>query len=245
MKKWQFNQKNLLHQSLWIVIAICIFLTLAMNKTAMAQDKVLRTLTVTGQGIERIATTLTQVNLGVEIRGETATEVQQKVAKQTTAVVEFLRSRNVERLQTTGIQLQANYDYSSNERRLLGYIGTNTVSFRLKTDEIGNLLDEAVKAGATRIDGVSFTATQEALATAQKEALRQATIDAQQQSDAVLKALNFTAKDIVTIAINGANTPEPRMFQNAQFSASVAKDSTPVIGGEQVVQASVTLQISY
>lgn len=245
MKQLKFNQKNLLRQSFGIIIAICIFLTLAMNKTAIAQDKILRTLTVTGQGIERITTTLTQVNLGVEIQGKTADEVQQQVAKQTTSLVEFLRSRNVEQLQTTGIQLQANYDYSNNQRRLLGYTGTNTVSFRLKTEQIGNLLDEAVKAGATRIDGVSFTATDEALAIAQKEALRQATIDAQKQSDAVLKALNFTAKEVINIQVNGATTPEPRRFQTAQFSDSVSKASTPVIGGEQTVQASVTLQISY
>ena len=71
----------------------------------MAQEKVLRTVTVTGEGIERIPTTLTQVQLGVEIQGKTATEVQEQVAKRTTAVVEFLRSRRVEKLQTTGISL--------------------------------------------------------------------------------------------------------------------------------------------
>jgi uncharacterized protein len=159
--------------------------------------------------------------------------------------VEFLRSRNVERLQTSGIGLQANYDYSNNQRRLLGYIGTNTVSFRLKTEQVGNLLDEAVKRGATRIDGVTFTATEEAIATAQKEALRRATLDAQQQSDAVLKTLNFTAREVVGIQVNGASPPQPKPFRAEQFSSMAADASTPVIGGEQAVEAAVTLQISY
>lgn len=245
MKQLKLSKWNLLHQSLWIVLAINMLFNMGMIKTAMAQEKLLRTLTVTGQGREKIPTTLTQVHLGVEIQGTTATEVQQKVANQTSALVNFLRSRNVIELQTTGIQLQANYDYSNNQRRLLGYIGTNTVSFRIKTEQIGNLLDEAVKAGATRIDGVSFTANEEAISSAQKEALRQATIDAQQQSEAVLKALNFTAKEVVSIQVNGANTPQPRMIQAAPMFSSVAKESTPVIGGEQTVEASVTLQISY
>ncbi|MEY3827398.1 MAG: hypothetical protein RLZZ148_2217 [Cyanobacteriota bacterium] len=212
----------------------------------MAQEKVLRTLTVTGEGIERIPTTLTQVQLGVEIQGKTATEVQEQVAKRTTAVVEFLRSRRVEKLQTTGISLQQNYQFTNNERRLVGYIGTNTVNFRLKTEEVGSLLDEAVKAGATRIDGVSFAATEEAIASAQKQALRRATEDAQQQGNAVLDALNFTPKEVVSIAINGANVPQPRMLQADGVSrASAAPFASPVIGGEQTVQASVTLQISY
>ena len=212
----------------------------------MAQEKVLRTVTVTGEGVERIPTTLTQVQLGVEIQGKTATEVQEQVAKRTTAVVEFLRSRRVEKLQTTGISLQQNYQFTNNERRLVGYIGTNTVNFRLKTEEVGSLLDEAVKAGATRIDGVSFAATEEAIASAQKQALRRATEDAQQQGNAVLDALNFTPKEVVSIAINGANVPQPRMLQADGVSrASAASFASPVIGGEQTVQASVTLQISY
>ena len=212
----------------------------------MAQEKVLRTVTVTGEGIERIPTTLTQVQLGVEIQGKTATEVQEQVAKRTTAVVEFLRSRRVEKLQTTGISLQQNYQFTNNERRLVGYIGTNTVNFRLKTEEVGSLLDEAVKAGATRIDGVSFAATEEAIASAQKQALRRATEDAQQQGNAVLDALNFTPKEVVSIAINGANVPQPRMLQADGISRSAAASfASPVIGGEQTVQASVTLQISY
>ncbi|HAC63742.1 MAG TPA: hypothetical protein DCF68_09430 [Cyanothece sp. UBA12306] len=211
----------------------------------MAQENLLRTLTVTGEGTQRIPTTLTEVKLGVEIQGKTATEVQQQVAKRTSAVVNFLSECQVERLQTTGIRLQANYQYNNNERKLVGYIGTNTVSFRLPTEKVGSLLDEAVKAGATRIDGVSFTATEEAIAAAQKEALSQATIDAQQQGNTVLETLNFKAKEVVNIEINGANPPQPMRIQAQAMARVATQDSTPVIGGEQTVKASVTLQISY
>ncbi len=245
LRRFKINQLSTSCQRLGITLAMGTFLSLALMHPANAQEKLLRTLTVTGQGIERIPTTLTQVMLGVEIQAKTATEVQQQVAQRTSAVVEFLRSRNVQQLQTTGIQLQTNYDYSDKQRRLIGYIGTNTVSFRLKTEQVGNLLDEAVKVGATRIDGVNFTATDEAVSLAQKEALRQATIDAQQQADAVLKTLNFLPKEIVNIQINGANVPQPKVLQADQFSRTSAAPNTPVIGGEQSVQASVTLQISY
>jgi uncharacterized protein YggE len=245
VKQLKLNQSNLVRQSLSVIPAICcLFLNIAMIDSALAQEKMLRTLTVTGQGIEKIPTTLTQVQLGVEIQGKTAAEVQVEVQKRTSAVVDFLRSRNVEQLQTTGIGLQPNYDYSNNQRRLIGYIGTNTVSFRLKTEQIGNLLDEAVQVGATRIDGVNFMATEAAIAEAQKEALRQATLDAQQQSDAVLKTLNFTPNEVVSIQIGGATPPQPKFF-NVQQSRQAADVSTPIIGGEQTVQASVTLQISY
>ncbi len=213
---------------------------------AMAQEQILKTLTVTGQGTVRIPTTLTDVSLGVEIQGKTATEVQQNVAQRSSSLVEFLRSRPTDRLETTGIRLQPNYQYDNNQRRLVGYIGTNTVSFRVKTEEVGSLLDEAVKAGATRIDRISFTATETAISDAQKEALKLATVDAQQQAEAVLSTLNFQSQEIINISINGANAPQPQIMQSPEtLRTASAADSTPVIGGEQTIKAMVTLQIRY
>ena len=238
----QLTLPNLLYGS---GFAICSFLSLTLINPAIASEKLLPTLTVTGNGIERIATTLTQVRLGVEIQGKTATEVQQEVALRTSAVVDLLRSKDVEQLQTTGVRLEPNYDYSNNQRRLVGYIGSNTVSFRLQTERVGTLLDETVKAGASRIDGVSFTASPEAISTAQKEALRKATIDAQAMADAVLKTLNLTSKEIVSIQVNEARVPPPKSIQAGLWSSADTQVNTPIIGGEQTVRASVTLQISY
>lgn len=220
------------------------FVMLAWSNPAIAQERLLRTLTVTGQGIERIPTTLTQVQLGVEVQGKTAAQVQQEVARKSAAVVELLRSRNVEQLQTTSIQLNPVYSYENNQQRLIGYSASNTVSFRMPTEQAGTLLDDAVAVGATRIDSIRFTAPESAVSTAQKQALREATQDAQQQADAVLNALNLTRQDIVNIQINGATPPPPMpMLDRAEFVAQNV--ATPIIGGDQEVQASVTLQISY
>ena len=233
-------------QSIVLALAIVGCLNFTTLKPVMAETQNLRSLIVTGQGVTRIATTLTQVQLGVEIQGRNAADVQQEVARRTAAIVDFLRSRNVERLQTDGINLQPNYDYSNRERRLVRYIGNNTINFRLKTEAVGAVIDEAVNKGATRIDGVSFTATDEVVAVAQKDALRQATQDAQQQAEAVLKSLNFGAKDIVSIQINNALPPQPRLMKAEMMRAADAIPfPTPVIGGEQEVRAFVTLEISY
>lgn len=217
---------------------------MALVNPAIAQEKLLRTLTVTGRGVEMIPTTATQVQLGVEVQGKTATSVQQEVARRSASVVELLRSRKVDKLQTTGIRLNPIYSYENNTQRLTGYSAANTVSFRVPTEQAGTLLDDSVEAGATRIDSVSFTASDDAIAQAQQQALRKATQEAQQQADAVLSTLNLTRKDIVNIQINGATPPPPMpMFDKAALRAEAA--STPVIGGEQEVQASVTLQMSY
>ncbi|HEY9831300.1 MAG TPA: SIMPL domain-containing protein [Stenomitos sp.] len=239
---------NILSQRLPTVSLMVGLLTLTLTQPTLAQEKLLRTLTVTGRGVESIATTKTQVQLGVEVQGKTATEVQQEVARRSSAIVELLQSRNVEKLETTGIRLNPVYRSEDNQApQITGYSGTNTVSFRTSTEQAGKLLDDAVQVGATRIDGISFTASDEAIALAQKQALREATQDAQQQADAVLNTLNLTRKDIVSIQLNGATPPpEPRFREQFSTTTKLSGDAImAIVGGEQEVQASVTLQISY
>ena len=220
--------------------------TFTFSAPVLAQEKLLRTLTVSGRGVERIPTTLTEVRLGVEVQGKTAQEVQQQVARRSSAVVALLRSRNVERLETTGISLNPVYSYNDNVQRLTGYSATNIVSFRVNTEQTGTLLDDAVKAGATRIDGISFVAADPAIATAQQQALREATQDAQQQARTVLSTLELTPKEVVSIQVNAANPPQPPMpLYRREAAVAAQAASTPVVGGEQQVEASVTLQISY
>jgi hypothetical protein len=224
------------------LVGACVWATAV--QPAMAQEALTRVLTVTGQGRETIATTLTQVDLGVEAQGATAAEVQQEIARRSTAVVELLRSQNVEKLQTTGIQLNPQYKYDDGQPQLVGYSGSNTVSFRMPTERVGNLLDRAIEAGANRISGISFVAADAAIATARQTALRAATADAQQQANAVLGSLNLGPQEIIGIQINGANIPVP-LPVGARLEAAAADFSTPVVGGEQTVEASVTLQIRY
>lgn len=230
------------------LLIISNLLSLILINPVMAEPELLRTLTVTGNGMEKIATTLAEVRLGVEIQGKTATEVQQEIAKRTSAVVDLLRSKDVDQLQTTGVRLNPNYERSNQgngARILVGYIGTNTVSFQIPIEQVGALLDETVAAGASRVDGVSFTATPEAIFTAKKAALRQASSNAQDQADVVLDALDLNSKEIVNIEVDQAQVRQPRSIAAREFSAAQSESSTIVVGGEQTVGASVTLQISY
>ncbi|TRU35684.1 MAG: DUF541 domain-containing protein [Microcystis aeruginosa Ma_MB_F_20061100_S20] len=209
-----------------------------------ADARELRTITVTGEGIENIATSQAIVRLGVEVQGKEAGKVQQETANRSDAVVKFLRSRQVEKLETTGISLQPNYDFSNNQRRLIGYIGANLISFQIDIAQAGSLIDEAVKVGATRVDGVSFTAGESAIAAAQRTALIKATEQAREQATIVLQALGLLPKETVSIQVGNTSNPVPIARSEAVFRSADAA-SSPVIGGEQTLRAAVTLEISY
>ncbi|NCJ05438.1 DUF541 domain-containing protein [Synechococcales cyanobacterium C] len=237
------RSRLLLPSTLGLCLALGMLLSNGFTPPARAQEFQTQILTVTGRGEERIPTTLAQVSLGVEAQGTTAEQVQQEVARRSSAVVELLRSRNVQNLETTGINLSPYYNYEGGRQRLEGYRGINMVSFRVPTERSGPLIDEAVRAGASRIDSVSFVATDAAIAAAQQAALRKAVQDAQTQANTVLSALNLTAQNVVGIQVNGASPPIP--IPQAALRSESVDATTPVIGGEQTIQGSVTLQIRY
>lgn len=212
---------------------------------AFAQEQLQRVLTVTGQGSEEVATSLTQVSLGVEVQADTAEEAQQEAARRADAVVNFLRSQSVSDLETTGLRLNPNYDSRQGQRRIVSYTASNTVRFELPTERAGVVVDAAVEAGATRINGISFIADDAALRAAQQAAIGNATDDAQQQAQAVLRRLNLSQQEIVGIQIDGASAPPPVFQRGRQELMSADAASSPIEGGNQTVEARVTLQIRY
>ncbi|MFK8185759.1 MAG: SIMPL domain-containing protein [Phormidesmis sp.] len=204
-----------------------------------------RTLNVTGRGLETIPTTLTRVSLGVLVEAKTAEAAQQEAADRSAAVVDWLRSQNVEKLATAGISLSPRYDNRSSRSVIIGYQAKNTVTFRVPTEASGRVMDEAVRVGATEINGVSFVADDDAIAAARQRALESATQDARQQANTVLSSLGLSLKEVINITIGSVSAPPPNapLVQRAAFASDSA--TTPVVGREQTISAQVTLRIRY
>ena len=148
-------------------------------------------------------------------------------------------------MQTQGISLRPRYQETDGQRQLVGYRGSNTVSFRTDTDRAGAILDAAVQAGATRIEGIGLTATQAAIAGARQQALRQAVQNARQQAQAVLDELGLAQQEVQRIQIEDTDAPRPRPLASTAARAQAGNAATPVVGGEQAVEAAVTLEIGY
>lgn len=234
------------NRKLWqIPFALLIFVAFAQPTLADEKTNTTPSITVTGHGETTIPTTLSQVTLGVEVTGKTAQQVQQEAARRSSSVVNLLRSHNVQKLKTTGISLHPEYSYKDNVQRLIGYTANNSLSFRINTEQAGSLLDQAVQAGATQINGISFVASDQALAQARVEALKKATQDAQQQANAVLSALGLQAKQVISIQVDAANPSPPTPVYDRAVLKAEAAPSTPVVGTDEKVEASVTLNISY
>jgi uncharacterized protein len=207
-----------------------------------------QTLVVSGRGMVDIPKTNARVSLGVQVQGETSGFVQQELAKRSQAVVNLLKARpDVTKLETTSISLNPRYSQKDGNQ-IIGYYANNLVRCQIAPEKIGALLDEAIKTGATRIDSVTLVASDEAIATAQKQAIDAASKDARSQADAALSALQLKQQQIVSIQINGARPPIPVAMETTdlmQKAAPMNLASTPVVAGEQRIEAFVTLQVRY
>ena len=215
------------------------------SSTSIQSVKNERVLTVTGRGDRSVKTTKARIQLGVTAEGKTAIAVQEEVARQANSIVSRLQQLGVEKLQTTSIQLNPKYVYENNRQRQDGFTGQTSVSFVVAIAQAGSTLDAAVNSGANQIEQISFIATDIELNAAKQLALQDAIKDAQTQSNTVLSALGFTPKTIKTINISDSAiaypVPQPRLVTFAKDAAN----SVPILGGEQKVEASVTLQITY
>ncbi len=243
-KNWIFNPRP----ALSILLATSVVLLTGISPGNTQVQKPARTLTASGRGIVTIPTTLSQIRLAIESTGKTPDSAQQEAAKRSTQVMNYLKAQQVDKLQTTGINLNPTYTYpSGGNPKIVGYTATNSISFRVTTERAGKILDAAVNKGATRIDGVSFIASDRAIEVAQTQALKQATQEAQRQADAVLETLNLKRKEVIGIQINSNSTPMPIPVAPEMMRAKVADlaSTTPVVGGEQQVEAAVTLDIGY
>jgi hypothetical protein len=215
---------------------------------AMAQSENARTLTVTGAGSTLVETAIAVVRLGVSVTGTSAAEVQTQVAEQSNRLVAKLQQLEVQKLQTTGISLYPQYDPQYDPARSdnppAKIQGENSVQFEVSIDKAGSILDEAVAAGATRIDSVSFKATETVAASGREAALKLAVQDAMTQADIVLKELNLTRQSIRSVQVNSSSTPPgPIPLEAAALRADQA--ATPVLGGDQMVDATVTVTVQY
>ncbi|WP_373538594.1 SIMPL domain-containing protein [Chamaesiphon sp.] len=240
---WQSRTRS----ALSLLLTASLVLTMGIAPSLAQERKPARTITASGRGIVTIPTTISQIRLAIEVSAKTPTAAQQATATRSTRVIDYLKTQRVDKLQTTGINLNPTYTYPPNATpQLTGYTANNSISFRVITDRAGAILDAAVKNGATRIEGVSFIASDEAIAIAQTQALKQATQDAQRQADAVLESLNLKRREVIGIQINSNSTPPPIPIAQEMLRSKVAAAATtPVIGGEQQVEAAVTLDIGY
>ena len=182
-----------------------------------------------------VAPDIATIGAGVNTEAPTATEALRQNSAAMAKVVARIKALGVaeQDIQTTGINLNARYDYDQATQRPVfrGYQASNRVSVILrKIDNAGRVLDALVEAGANDLSGPSFSIENDAAA---KEAARKRAIEkAKARVDEYAALFGYDRARVLWIseAIEGRG-PMPEMAMLRASADMVAAAPPPVQPG--------------
>ncbi len=181
---------------------------------------------------------------GVESRAKTATQALRENSVQARAVINRLKSLGIAEkdIQTTGINLRADYDYDqeSRENQFVGYVVSNQVSATVRDlPRLGEILDAIVSSGATNLNGPSFSISDDSKLkdVARERALTNGKVRAMSYA----RSEGYSGVRILSISEGISYESEAPMMR--MESAAVSSAPPPVAPGQ--VGTVVSLSITY
>ncbi|MGD0690485.1 MAG: SIMPL domain-containing protein [Candidatus Bathyarchaeia archaeon] len=197
-----------------------------------------KTIQVTGTAIVNAAPDKAILVLAVQTQAASATQAAADNAATMTNVLAALSNLGIDKssIETAFYTLSPVYDQTT-PSKLIGYSVRNAIQVTLKDFSlVGKALDAAVTAGVNEVQGITFTLSDTALATLQKQALGQALQDANAQARAAASNLG--------VSIVGPISVSPGyVFQPTYRTYSAAAEPTPIQPG--TLQVTVTVQVTY
>ena len=221
--------------------------TLPSGGTTPAVDASPQTNSIVVHGTGRVSMTpdMATVVIGVNTRAASAATAQAQAASQMTSVLASVRKHGIPDadIATDNVSLAPVYDYNNGDQKLVGYQASQSIEVKdHKLGDTGQLIDDAVAAGATQIQNVSLSVADPSGAEAQARTL--AMNDAKAQAQALAQAAGVPLGEPITIVGSSSPTPTPVPF--AAAAPMGARDaSTPISAGttDIVVEVDVTYAI--
>jgi uncharacterized protein YggE len=179
------------------------------------------------------------IEIGVTTQAPTAQAAGAQNAKQLNDVMAELRRilPAGTQIQTAGYSLSPNYSGGPNRApQIAGYTASNIVRVTIDDlDTVSKAIDTATRSGANNINSLQFTVKDEQALRA--DALRQATLRARANAEAMAAALGTRIARVVEVEEGGAHPIQPLV----RAMASPAMTSTPIEAGTVDVRVTVTL----
>jgi uncharacterized protein YggE len=198
-----------------------------------------------GEGVVKRAPDRAWVTIAAESRARTAQDAQKANTEAMNAVLEKIKAAGIpaDAIQTTGYNLQPEFDYAGGRQNLRGYLARNEVQVRVDTlAKTGDVIGAAVGSGATNVSGVRFDLKDRD--TAEREALRLAVQDARQRADAAATGAGVSIDRVIRVEEQRQIIEGPRPMPMMAMRSEAAQAAVPVEAGQIEIRARVTLTAS-
>lgn len=199
-------------------------------------------LNLSAYGEVKTAPDMATISFGVVTEASTAAEAMSQNAARMNQVMTALRRAGIEArdVQTSGLNLSAQYDYVQNEPpRLRGYQANNRVTVIINDlNAVGTTADAVVAAGVNQIDGISFGLRDPT--SAENQARQIAVRNLQAKAALYSQALGERLGRIRSLTEGGGYSPQPPQPMYARAEMAMDAGSTPVAAGQLTVRIDIT-----
>lgn len=194
-------------------------------------------ISVSGTGTAYANPDMAYVTVAVVTQSATATEAQEKNADTMRNVIESMKKIGITEadMRTEQYSLRPIYNYDK-EPRIISYECRNSLRVTWKRiNELGIVIDTAVKAGSNSIGTVTFALSEQKMDALKIDAIKSAVADANSKAQAMASALGVRIVGKTSASIGAPYTAT----QALEFRA----DATQIIPSE--LQVRVTVQVNY
>lgn len=232
-----------------MALASALMAATALAAPAMAQSapaphmmQAQPSISLSAYGEVKVAPDMATITFGVVTEAPTAAEAMAQNAARMTQVIAALRRAGISErdIQTSGLNLSAQYDYVQNEPpRLRGYQASNRVTVVINdVNAVGTTADAVVAAGVNQIDGITFGLKNPKAA--EDQARRAAVTALQSKASLYADALGVRLGGIRSLDEGGPNMVQPPVFAGNRMAMAADMESTPVAPGELTVRIDIT-----
>jgi uncharacterized protein YggE len=217
----------------------------ALMPAAFAQDKMKDTpkpptLRVTGQAVVHAEPDMATFDVGVEIKDPSASKAMAEAGRISDRIVQALMDQKIpkEKLRTSSLSLNQVWepipdavpDNRGNQNRLV-YQASHILHVEVgrdRFDDLGEILDAAMKAGANSVNDISFIIKDDT--DLRNEGLAQAVKNARSKAEIMAKAADMNLKGIRTLEESSGYIEPPRpmmMMAKASFAGGAPSPISP------------------
>ena len=217
------------------------------------EDVVQSVVSTSGTATVKVDPDKVSVNIGVETKGATAEEAAAANAEQMEKVLAALRDLGItdDQISTSWFSVYPVYGHNepaemcimiypqppecNQNNVIIGYTASNSVTVTLDASEdVGSVIDSAVAAGATNVNGAYFFVSTERQEEIRNGLIKQAIDNARVRANSAAAAVEMEITGVKSIGLNDVYFP---FFYKELAQADGA--STPILPGQQEVSQSV------
>jgi uncharacterized protein YggE len=240
-RKWIFSLLGAIALTLVMLLELQSANASPARSTNTNADTPTRAITVDGQATVLAKPDIASAEIGVQVTASSVSQATQQANSKMASVIAKLKELGIadQDIQTSNYSIFPQQNpQSAGAGETTAYQVVNSVRVTIHDlNKIGEILDQAVQAGANNISGITFSvADPEKL---KEEALGQAIVNAQARADVLAEASNVRRGEVLTISA----IPSPSPIPFAEAAAQSTVPGVPLQTGEIEVQ--VQVQVTY